>query len=173
MTEDEEIEFLWNLAIPKGQGWQQKDCPVVRTDKGDVRRAWKQVKGRVTIKDVELAVQAQARFRRDSRKSGDRVPQPKMLGAWLRAERWSDEIESHAEIKNRAEKYCWCGHPSHGPNYEECATHLGVGKDGRLKNRFADDLRSFAKRFNVMKMDRSQCISFIKQKLSAFGGRRG
>lgn len=170
MTEEEELEFIWELAIPKGKGWQQKDCPVVRSDKGDARRAWKQVGGRTTVKEVELAIQAQARFRRDSRKAGDFVPQPKMLGAWLRAEKWSDPIESHAELTQRTDK-CWCGLPVHGPNHTECATHLGIGKDGRLKTRFAEELRTFAREHNVMKMTKPECVQFMKEKLSRFNKR--
>ena len=117
---DEEIEKLWSLAVPKGNEWQRKDCPIVRSNKGDLRKAWEKARKIVDLKTVELAIQAQAIGRRRDRQSGGYVPQPKMIGSWLREERWADEIIPPETKRETISATCPCGKPALGEQIGKC-----------------------------------------------------
>jgi len=166
MTKDEELEHLWNLAVPKGKGWQQSDCPVLRADRGDVETVWKKLS--VDVKTIELAIHAQARFRRDSRSAGDFVPQPKLLASWLRKKRWLDPIESHAELKQKQQlricQYPVCNNPVHGPHFNRCTTHLNMTDTGKLTHSYAEEMRNYYKEHEEIKnYGRKECIDFMKR----------
>lgn len=133
MTIEEEIEFIWSLAVPKGKEWQRKDCPIVRSNKGDLRKAWEKARKITDIKTVELAVQAQAIGRRTDRQAGNFVPQPKMVGSWLREERWADEIIPPEQKREVISAVCQCGKPALGPQIGKCPECLKRTDEGQLQ----------------------------------------
>lgn len=171
MSEDEEVEYIWNLATGRGQGWQKKDNPCVQTNKGDLRRAWKTAKKRVDTKTVELAMQAQARSRRADRSAGGFVPQPKGIGVWMRAEGWDDMIEPAEQKTNKEVNHCKCGKETHGPNFPECADCMGF-KDGKMIGWEAAMMRDYFRRhpeidYNSLKgLNQSQSVLVIRNLLS-------
>jgi len=130
------IQKLRDLSTTKSKGWQQSDCPVVRTSTIETGKAWKSVLAETKEDEVKLynkcesAIYAQARYRRDARQSMQHVAQPKMLSAWIRAGRWEDQIESHSELKEKAVASACsepgCNNPSHGTRYTKCAEHLDI-----------------------------------------------
>ena len=130
MSRKDEIDFLYALGITKKKGWQQSDNPCLSADYGDVEKAWTTItktwsdEARAnTLQDIELAVHAQARFRRESRAAGDKVPQPKLMASWIRMKRWMDQIESTSELKmKQAEeaRKCECGKPTMGSRFATC-----------------------------------------------------
>lgn len=120
----DEIEKLWSLAVPKGKEWQRKDCPVVRSNMGDLRKAWEKASKLTDLKEVELAIQAQALARKADRSSGGFVPQPKMIGSWLREERWRDEIVPPEKKLETVSSVCSCGREALGPSIGRCANCL-------------------------------------------------
>lgn len=138
------IAELLELATTKKLGWQQSECPVVRTTRKETEPAWREALKYSRLpedelfKKCELAIQAQALFRRDDRASGGKPPQPKMLSAWLRAGRWEESIGSHAELKERAKLVICdepgCTYPVHGPKFSKCTDHEGRKRGVLLSN---------------------------------------
>lgn len=117
---EEEIEFIWNLAVPKGKEWQRKDCPAVRGSRGDLRKAWEKARKLTDLKTIELAMQAQAIGRKRDRESGSKIPQPVLIGRWLREERWADEIIPPEQKREIISAVCQCGKPALGPQIGKC-----------------------------------------------------
>jgi len=63
-----------------------------------------------THKTILLAIEAQKRYRAAAKKTGEFMPEWCMPATWLNQQRWLDEIESHAELKEKkASKVCHCG----------------------------------------------------------------
>ena len=174
MTENDYVENLRMLSVAKSSGWQYSDCPVVRTTTIETSKAWKQVVRETgedeakLYKKCELAIQAQARSRREDRERGQKPPQPKMLSAWLRAGRWDEQIESHVDRKSQKLSKClYCDREVHGPNFDRCQYHLGVDEKGRLTHSFADEMRDYARRHpEVLKLKGKEAVEWIKDKLS-------
>lgn len=161
------VQKLRELAVTKKAGWQQSNCPVVRTTTIETQKAWKSVCGKDEAglyKKCELAIEAQTRYRRDDRAANGHVPQPKMLSSWLRSGRWEEEIGSHAEIKERAKlALCACGKPVHGPKYTQCIDCLG--KDGP----FFEDMRRFYRDNELGNKSRAELIALTKKLVSKIG----
>lgn len=66
-----------------------------RVAKGEARRAWKQTASiRPPLPDILAAIEAQKRTEQWRKDGGTYIPHP---ATWLRAERWDDETEIHAE----------------------------------------------------------------------------
>jgi hypothetical protein len=140
MTDEQEIERLWNLALTKTKNWQHSDFPVVRDSTAQLKRAWKSAKGKtritngeaVTVTMIELQWQAEARARQKDRQHKVFVPQPVGVSVWLNGERWNNEIVSE-EPKSQHVDYCECGQPTHGPSYDKCTSCLPF-ENGKLKH---------------------------------------
>jgi hypothetical protein len=118
-SKNDEVDILWDLGIPKdAKGkWRFNNWPIVRGDYGDLERAWSTVtqgwsdeKRAETLKDIELTLPEQSKMRKLERESGAKVPQPKLIAAYIRAKRWMDTIGSFADKKTEIEKNrCQCG----------------------------------------------------------------
>ena len=129
MSRKDEIDFIYALGTTKKKGWQQSDNPCLAADYGDLEKAWSTMTKTYSdesreslLQEIELSVRAQAVFRRDSRRVGDHVPQPKLIASWIRKKRWRDQIESHADLKKKTElNKCKCGQLVIGPTFTECA----------------------------------------------------
>ena len=168
MSEDEEIVFLLSLAVKYGStGWKDSNCPIVTATTKVVRAALKTAKKSVEWKGIthcELALQAQARYRRKDRASGSHPAQPVGIAVWLNQERWTLMCEPEEAKEVRASNKCQCGQDVHGPRYTECTYHLNF-KDGRMVG--GEELRQYYKGHPEIKtFNKQQSIQFIKQKLS-------
>jgi hypothetical protein len=123
LTEEEEIDILWHLAVPAGStGWRTSNCPVVRTTTKKVRGALRTAKKSIEwkgLKACELAIQAQAIFRRKERQGNNFVPQPVGLSVWLNEERWTMMLEEEHKEETKA-RICACGAETHGPKFPQC-----------------------------------------------------
>ncbi len=144
------VRQLMDLATTRKMGWENSDCPVLRTTTIETTKAWQTALKYTKLTEAELyekcelAIQAQARFRRDSRKSRRRNAQPKMLSAWLNAGRWEEEIESHAELKDKTQtKICTnCKtNETIGPHYSTCPACWDekYGRNTRLLSNHMDN----------------------------------
>jgi hypothetical protein len=170
MTEDEEVDYLWGLALGKKSGWQYQDYPVVKDKLPKFAEAWKKSKKKTQYKtgkpvDVWMVEQywiAEARQRRVDREKNVRVSQPVGATVWLNDERWNNGVEAEVQETKKDSKKCKCGRDTHGPKYSECAECMGF-KDGKLVSPHADKLRQYATDNNIMKMTRQECIDFIKR----------
>lgn len=126
----DEVNFIYALATKKKAGWQKSDNPCLAVNRGDLEKAWTTMSKSWspetrcnTLQDIEFSIQAQARFRREERKAGDFVPQPRAVAVWIRAKAWLDEIESTAEMKikqQQNETKCTCGNPTMGAMFKTC-----------------------------------------------------
>lgn len=102
-----------------------------RKSKGAARKAFekamKDVDPDELTKEMISAIDAQNRYRREAKSSGEFMPNWKHPGTWINAEAWLDEIPSHAEVKQRqAENICIneaCDQPSMGSRIEWCEDH--------------------------------------------------
>lgn len=78
-------------------------------------------------KDIMLAIEAQKRYRTEAKSTGEFIPQWKHPSTWLNQECWSDEIPSHAELKNsQPPEICTkdgCSDFTIGPKFSLCAYH--------------------------------------------------
>lgn len=171
------VEQLRQLATTKKTGWQQSDCPVVRTSTIETQKAWDQVKKLVKeseaelYKKCELAIEAQARYRKEDRATGGHVAQPKMLSSWLRMGRWDEDIPSHAELKQKIEvNICSmpdCNSPVHGPKFELCDYHYCRGVPASPNGVSFYDLRANHLRRNKDEQQHDyiqRCIDHCRQK---------
>ena len=127
-----EIEHIKSLCCTKKKGWREDNCPVVRGDYGDLERAWiKLTKGKaehqrdLLMKQIGEAIERQGEFRRQERASGEFVPQPILISAFLNKKRYLDPIDVEAEKPVTKLGKCWkCDRPVHGPAFKGCWEHL-------------------------------------------------
>lgn len=73
--------------------------------------------------DILFSLREQVRYYRKLKNAGEDKTKwcfP-MVSVWVNQARWSEEIESHAELQEKIEaKSCKCGKPVHGPRFTEC-----------------------------------------------------
>lgn len=170
LNEDE--RKLWDLCVPKTKDWHYSDCPVVRTTTVELQQAWKKACKITDLKTVELAIQAQARARRKERETGRKPAQPKMISAWLNAGRWSLEIASEETRKPKNTRYCQCGQPVHGPDYDKCTGCLPF-ENGKITGNLADELRDYyLKHPEIKNYTRDQHIASIRKNLALIGHKK-
>lgn len=166
MTKDEEIDKLWFLAKAKDAAgkWKSNIWPVIRTDRGDLERAWALVsKGKTEedrasmVKAVGLALPEQAKGRQREKDIGF-MPQPVGIGTYIRKKRWFDPITKDEDIEIRQLPDCQCGQPVMGPSFKHCQK---CHPDTRQMN---EELREVCRRHGIHKMTRSECLDFIKSR---------
>ena len=148
------VERLMEIACTKKTGWQDSDCPVVRTSTIETTKGWKVALG--FTKETEeklytkcvLAIEAQARFRREERLTaqngrGKYPVQPKMLSSWLRNGRWEEMIGSHSDLKEKiAATKCKCGRNVIGPGFDKC-DNCEPFENGKLTGLLTNEMRTF------------------------------
>ena len=178
MTDDEEVDYLWGLALGKKSGWQYSDYPVVKDKLPKFAEAWKKSKKKtqyktgnsITVKMVEQYWIAESRQRRTDRERKVKVSQPVGATVWLNDERWNNGVEAETqEIKREANK-CHCGKDVHGPSFKECTECMNF-EDGKLKGWEAEKMRDYFKKNNIEfgklnNLTPSQQIYAIKQLLA-------
>lgn len=157
MTDEEEIDYLWGLALGKKSGWQYSDFPVVKDKLPKFAEAWKKSKKKTQYKtgksvDVWMVEQywvAEARQRNLDRQKGGKISQPVGATVWLNDERWNNGVETEVRTEEaKAGVKCKCGQPTHGPKFDECQTCMGY-KEGKLATPYADLLRDYYKRHQI------------------------
>lgn len=120
MNDDEEFEQFWKIYPRK--------C-----SKGDARKAWKQTqKIRPVTAELLKAVYAARASRQWQKDDGEFVPYP---ASWLRAERWSDEMEVDlSQLDSPKGKVCgYCGKEAVGKanGIHHCREHAYDALEGK------------------------------------------
>ena len=126
MTNADLIAALWELALPKGDGWKTNAWPIVRSSHGDLERAVNTTFAKMDaeakiqiLTDIKLALPEQRKARALDQKNGSHCPQPVGVGRYIRDKRWLDDIGSIAErVEKQNQQACKCGNP---------ATHTKAG----------------------------------------------
>lgn len=120
--------------------------------KGAARKAYEKVMTgndeAALFKDMELALEAQKRYRQEARSSGEFIAPWKHPSTWLNQECWLDEIGSHADLKQKAElaqcSMAGCECEVHGPRFDHCAYHLEFDEKDHLRDvLMAPELRKY------------------------------
>jgi len=120
--------------------------------KGAARKAFEKVMDgndeEALFKDIMLALEAQKKYRNEARSSGEFMPPWKHPSTWLNQECWQDEIDSHADLKQRAVlSQCLvegCMSEVHGSRFQYCGHHLEFDEKDHLRDvLMAPELRKY------------------------------
>lgn len=88
-------------------------------------KSWgKKAKTKDLADTIYGSLQAQVRYAADQDKHGQQPDRMPHLSTWLNQDRYSDEIGSHAEIREKVEaNKCHCGKDVLGPKFKLCCEH--------------------------------------------------
>jgi len=147
--------------------------------KGAARKAFeKAMQGNdqtALFKDMELALEAQKRYRNEARLKNEFMPPWKHPSTWLNQECWLDEIASHADLKQKYEsKFCFCGKETHGPKFQYCAEHLQLDEHGRFRDvLMAPEIREYYRKHpEIHGLTGRDAVQWItKMRLKPFGAK--
>jgi len=117
MDRPHEVERLWGLAIPHSNGWQQDNCPIVRTGYGALESRWStltKAKSEQQRDDlmrlIVSAVDRQKAFRGQQRAAKEFVPNPVGIPHWLHEKRWKNDVVLQNEPEpEKKTGLCKCG----------------------------------------------------------------
>jgi len=89
-------------------------------------------------KKIMLAIDAQLRYRTAAKKTGEFVPEWCNTQTFINQSRWYDEIESHAELKEKQNLNICCMPDCNlevmGSRFATCMNHFSHHADGRLRD---------------------------------------